>query len=1270
MSKTVQTRGLELRLLGPLEARRGGTPIALGGRKPRALLADLAVHLGEVVSTDRLMDDVWGERPPASAAHAVEVYVSKLRRALEPASIASRSGGYALELDPECVDSRRFERLVDQGRTTEDPAARAALLGEGLSLWRGPPLADLTYEPFAQGEIARLEELRAVAVEERIEAELALGHAAELVPELEALVTQHPFRERLCGQLMLALYRAGRQADALAAFRATRRTLLDELGMEPGPELRALETAIIRQDEELLTAAAPPARRPQTQRKLATILFADIDDSTGLTTSHDPETVRGALDRYFELASAVLAEHGGTVEKFVGDAVMAVFGIPVAHEDDALRAAQAALDIRAGLAELNDGLERDLGLRLAVQIGLETGEVVTGDTAARELFATGEAVNVAARLQQAAAPGEVVLGPLTARLIGHAARLESLGTLALRGISKSVPGFRLIELAPAAASVERRLDAPLVGRADELTRLRQTFARVVRERTVHAASLLGPAGIGKSRLAAELASSLGDEATVLTGRCLPYGRGITFWPARMIVREAAGGESREAILALLDGAADAQAVADRLAEDAAAPAEEVVWAFRLLCEFLATRRPLLLVLDDLHWAEPTLLDLVEHLADRSRGAPILVLGLAREELLEERPGFLGGRDNAETLALDALSAEETETLVAQLATPLAEDMQRRIAEAAEGNPLFLEQLVALAAEDGLDPERPMPATIQALLLARLDRLGPGERAVLERAAVIGKEFWRSAVADLLDASAAATARRHLDTLVRRGFLHPAAATTAFEEAYRFRHGLIESAAYGATPKGERAQLHERFAEWLDRRPEAAAAADLDALVGYHLEQAYRYRAELAPVDRHARGLAADAGARLGSAGIRAWKRGDARATTNLLGRSTALLPESDATRRELLCELGVALRTAGESERAEGILQDAVNVSLATGDRRVELRARIELTYAHLMSKPQERADELLAMASEAIPLLEAVGDDRSLGRAWLLSGFVHGGVRCHHAAWLEGAESAAVHYQRAGWPVATCLGQIAVALYHGPTPVAEAIARCEEILRHAGPDRGAEANVRVYLGGLEAQRGRFDMAGELVQKARALYDDLGQAEASARNCGAVTADIALLADDPVGAEHALRLTCETLEEMRDFSTLATRAADLAEALYVQGRYHDAEVCTHVSEQHAGRDDVTAQTAWRSVRAKVLARRGDHDDAAALAWQALRLIEETDALNQRAKTLLDLAEVLRVGSLSDEARIHGAEAVRLYELKGNTVGREKARAVLDVAALA
>jgi DNA-binding SARP family transcriptional activator len=1195
--RTDAADGVELRLLGPLELLCAGSPASLGG-KPRALLARLALNLGEAVSVDRLVEDLWGEGAPESAAHAIQVYVSQVRKALGPAraALATRGPGYALELAPPAVDAQRFAGLVDEGR-----------FGDALSLWRGPALADFAYEPFAQVEIARLEELRQRCIEGRIEADLAAGRHAELVAELEALVAGEPLRERLRALLMLALYRSGRQADALAAYRAARETLVEELGIEPGPELRELEAAILRQDESLAVVAAS-AEPAAPKRKLVTILFADVVESMSLAASLDPEAFHGLLQRYFETVRAIVARHGGVVEKFAGDAAMAVFGVPVAHEDDALRAARAASELQAAATRLD----------VEIRVGIETGEVLAGDASSGQRFVTGEAVGFAARAQQVAGPGAIVLGETAARLVAHAALLEPVAPIELRS-REPLPAFRLVSVVEAAPAVERRLDAPLVGRKDELEALHAALASAVETGKAQGLLVVGPAGIGKSRLAEELAREA--DAFVLAGRCLSYGDGITYWPLRTMVAP----EELEPILA-------------------APSAGEIAWAFREHCERLAAERPLVLVLDDLHWAESTFLDLVEDVVDRCKGA-IVALALAREELLEERPRFLA----ESRLSLEGLTPVDAETLLAD--RPLSDEARARIIATAEGNPLFLEQLAAFAAEHGMGA---VPETIQALLASRLDRLGPGERAVLERAAVIGKEFGAGQVGSLLEPAAAGTVARHLQALTMRGFIRPGA-----EEEYRFRHGLIQDAVYRATPKAERAARHELFADTLDGDPE-----ELDELVGYHLEQAWRLRSELGVDDRSLHQLAADAGKRLGDAGIRAAKRSDLPAMATLLGRATSLLTLDDALGRRLACELGVALDASGAAAEAVSVLEAAERAAVGHADRRVEVRARVELAYLRLLEEAGTGADDIISEARAALPVLESLADERAVGRAWLLAGYAQGGILGRHREWLKGAERALEHYSRGGWPTATCIGQIAAALYYGPTQVSEALSRCARLLGDARGGRTAEAHLRVFSGGLEAMRGRFDRAREEIAQGVVIYEELGQTAAAVVFGGAVRGDVELAAGDLEAAERVLTETCTLLVKAQNRHELSTRAADLAEALYRQERYADAERWTAIAAESAAKDNLSVQPLWRAVSAKILAVRGEHAPAESMARQALRFAEATEALNRRARVYLALAEVLHLAGQRDEADSCAASAANLYRDKGNIAGAKHAGELL------
>ena len=459
-------------------------------------------------------------------------------------------------------------------------------------------------------------------------------------------------------------------------------------------------------------AGEPAASREV--RKTVTVLFCDLAGYTRSGERLDPEALRRVQSRYFDEARAALERHGGTVEKFIGDAVMAVFGVPQVHEDDALRALRAALELREVVS----------ALELEARIGVNTGEVVTGPG---DALVTGDAVNVAARLEQAASPGEILIGEQTLLLTRGAVEAETIEPLELKGKTELVTAFRVVS-STGAPAIERRMDAPLVGRAPELELLRESYAKAVSERACRLVTVTASPGVGKSRLALELAGSVETEATVLTGHCLPYGEGITYWPLIEILRAARAEDELDAALA-------------------APGAEETFLLIRKLLERLARERPLVLIVDDIHWAEPTLLDLLEHLTDWTRDAPILLLCLARPDLVDKRPAWGGGRENADVLKLQPLSDSESDQLIETLlgGSSLADDARERVHAAAEGNPLFVEQLLAMLAEGG-SPEH-VPPTLQALLTARLDVLPADELELVERASVVGLEFeWDSLAA--------------------------------------------------------------------------------------------------------------------------------------------------------------------------------------------------------------------------------------------------------------------------------------------------------------------------------------------------------------------------------------------------------------------------------------------------------------------------------------------------------------------------------------------
>jgi DNA-binding SARP family transcriptional activator len=1162
---------MEFRILGPLEAVDGGRAVELPRRKHRALLATLLLRAGEPVSADRLIEDLWGESPPRTARDALQNYVSLLRKALGADMLVTHDGSYLLAVEPEQIDVTRFDRLTAEARAIEAPEPRAEKLREALALWRGPPLADLAYEPFAAVEIARLEELRLAATQDLIDAELELGRHADLVPELEALIQEHPFDERLRGQLMLALYRGGRQAEALDAYQAARRVLDEELGLEPGPPLRELEQAILRHDASLKVAARTASSQPS--RRTVTVLVAGHADDV----DRDPETVAVELT-----ALRIAAErHGGTTGRFAGDAAMAVFGAPQVHEDDALRAVRAAADLRAVLPEL--------------KVGVATGAAFADDDGV-----AGTPVTLARQLEQVARPGEVLVDGPTLRLVRDA--------VGGRRVSRSGrPMFALREVVEGAPAITRRLTRPLVNREAELAELRRAFQTARDERRCIVFTGFGDAGIGKSRLARELIVQVRDEATVLVGRCASYGEGATFLPLREMIEDF-----------------------DELVASAGSTGE-VFLAARRRFEELAAERPLLLLFEDVHWAEPTLLNLIEYLGTQASGS-ILALCLSRPDLLAERAGW---SEVGPSLVLEPLDDEHARQLAGD--DPQAD----RIVEIAEGNPLYVEQLVASVAEAGADALDTVPGSIEALLASRLDRLGPDERAVAQRAAVVGRRFSPAAVSALGPAEA-------IPGLERGGFVHRVGTL------YRFDHVLVRDVVYAGTPKAERAELHKRHAAWLDQSAEGT-----EELVGYHLEQAATCLTELG---RPSVELASAAAARLGAAGIRAWKRGDATTTIALLERAVALLPERDSYRLELMCELGQALLTAGGFARAETVLASAEEEAATEGDRRHQLRAELTRRWVDLSLDPSTEADALLEAALAAIPVFEEHSDQRALGRTWLDIAELHSGYHYRLVDAEAAARRALDHYRLAGWPFSSCLGVIASALADGPTSVRDALSACRELLAEA--DLNGRSNMLSYVSLLTAMTGSFDSAHELLRTSREMRVNLGQSIIVERVHRGVEAQIALMAGDLRNARETLESNCRALEQSGDRAYLATRRAMLADVLYRTASYDAAAEHARAAQSGSTTDDIATEWLWRSVEARLAARAGDAARADRLIGAAEDMLAGTEAVVLQGRCLLHAAEVLSLTGRMRDAVAAVEKAVRVFEKKGDIVETGAARAFL------
>ena len=1245
-----------------------------------------------------MIEEVWSGNPPETAANTLQVYVSKLRKALHAENgtdvLKTRRPGYLLEVEPEQVDSVRFERLVEQGRSElagGDPETAAETLREALALWRGPALSDLASERFAETVAASLEELRLVALEDRVTADLALGRHAEVVPELEGLVREHPLRERPRAQLMVALYRSGRQADALRAYQEGRARLVEELGLDPSPALQQLEKAILTHDA---TVQAPPVRprgaskaRPPVEsrevRKTVTIVAAEISVMPVGRESLDPEALRAATDRCADAVAEVLERHGASVQRVSPEALRGVFGVPAVHEDDALRAIRAAAELPVAVGNLGGELTA-WHAAASLGAGVATGEVVVVEPLRPGAEPVGEPVDLARRFQNAAGPGETLLSDVTRRLAGNALRAEAAAPVPLPGHTEPASAWRLVEVLPGVEQIVRHREAPLVGRRLELGQLEQAFDRAVRERRCALFTVLGPAGIGKSRLADALQAEVRDVARVVTGSCLSYGEGITFWPIAEIVKQAVGEDVRAGLEALLGVDAESRLIADRVAGaigagEAGGGGEETFWAVRKLLEALSRVQPLIVVLDDVHWAEPTLLDLVDHVADWSRDAPILLVCLSRPDLLDLRPAWAGGKVNATSIFLEPLTEGECDLLIENLlgSGELPGEARSRIGEAAEGNPLFVEQTLSMLIDDGIlrrkkghwvladeVPEAVVPPTIHALLAARLDRLEVADRQTVEHAAVVGRVFWPSAIAALAGTAAetAATVSPRLHQLVRRELFAPDPSTLAGEEGYRFRHVLIRETAYQAIPKRIRAVLHERAGAWLERVADDRVR-EYEEVIGYHLEQAHRYLGELGPLDDRGRALAVEAGERLAAAGARALKRGDVPAAVSLLARAAALLPMEHRHRTAVLLRLAEALRERGDFAWADSVLDELLDVAAATRSRGLEAHARVVRLRIELVRDPTLSPDRLLAEAEAVAEAFEELGDDEGLAKAWFVLAWIPW-VRGQAAATEAALERAVEHGrkaadERAYWQALHL--SVGAALF-GPRPVADGVRRCEELVA-AGESRRVESSAVRALAVLRAMEGDAEEARRLVARDRELLQDLGLrflAAAAAEAYGMVE----LLLGDPEAAAARLREGYDALDAMAARTTLSTIAAVLAQAEYACGRPDEAVRLSEVSEQATSEEDLSTQVQWRGPRAKVLAERGEAEEAERLAREAVALAERTDFLSMHADALVDLAEVLRLLGRSDEAMPALRVAQKLYKQKGNMAAATRAAALV------
>jgi class 3 adenylate cyclase/tetratricopeptide (TPR) repeat protein len=982
------------------------------------------------------------------------------------------------------------------------------------------------------------------------------------------------------------------------------------------------------------------------ERKLATVLFVDLVGSTALVTGTDPEVARRRVQQYFDRVSHCIVTHGGIVEKFAGDAVMAAFGIPQSHEDDAERAVRAALSIMDSVREL--GLE--------ARIGIEAGEVVVDE--AESTFATGEAVNIAARLQQAGEPNAILIGPGAHRLTLGCFQVEDEGPLEVKGRTDPIWAWRVICVARTEASA-RRIAAPLVGRDAELELLENTYARAVRDRRAHLFTIYGDPGVGKSRLAREFVDGL-ESATVLVGRALPYGEGVTYSALSDMVKVAAGiaddDPLDEAVEKLRDCCPD-EAVADLLglasgvleAVQAEHNQQEISWAARAWAEKLAEPQPLVLAFEDIHWAEEPLLELIEHLGTWVREVPLLILCLARPELLDIRPGWGGGRVRATAIELEPLGEADSEALIDALLDgedELPASARSTLLAKTEGNPLFVEETVRMLAEaNGTGVER-IPDTLRALIAARIDHLPQGEKSVLQRAAVIGRIFWADAVAHLGTDPEEELEPLLDDLLLREFVLKEPRSTITGEDAYRFKHVLIREVAHSGLSKTARASHHLRFAEWLKER----AADELLEVRAYHLDHASALLAELdgAPPEE----LAVEAADVLERAGKRALAREANETARKLLLRSVELEPT--------MYRRFQAARAAWRmhdfpvvSPEMEQVLTEAREA----GDRHLEARALTALAEATLLRDADvSRAEQLGKKALEVADTDEARVDALQVLEtvAWWR------GRLTESEGYAEQALELARRLGRADLESAALLSLAGIYTSRQEDDRAEPLIAQAQGLAEESGSLLAKAKAFHHAGELHSWRDRNDEALAEYQRAFDLFSEVGSATNVARTMlriGTIKQQQRELDEAEKLGREAIRI----LKPLEDRGTLCEVQRFLAEVLLEQGKVDEAEMYALRAVETVGPQDVSSQASTKKSLALIRANQGRDEEAEALFRESIETLERSEYTRFLADPLEAIIEFLierqRVGEAVEFQR-------RLTELRTDAMPEEAAAGIV------
>ncbi len=1252
---------VELGVLGPLQVRQYGLPVSIPGAKPRAILTMLGLHGGSVVSADTLVELLWGDEPPRTAAKALQTHISSLRRTLGDGFVLTEGTGWTVAGTE--VDASRYKAAARLGREAAaagDTSQAVARFDEALTLWRGTP--ELPDGPRGVSEKTRWIEGHAALVEDRADALLATGRAAEIIGDLEAAVADAPLRERRWGQLMLALYRAGRQGEALGAYQRARSLLADELGVDPGPDLRRLEAAIVAQEA---TLEIPVSQQLSVMTRAVTFLLTDIEGSTAAWEA-DADAMTVALARHDEIVEQVVTSRGGRLIKTrgEGDATFSVFDRPSA-------AAAAAIELQEAIAHEPWPLLEPMRIRVA----LHTGEVELRDG---DYF--GRAVNRAARLRSLAAGGQILCSGATAELVidtlADDVVLTDLGMRQLRNLARPEHVFEL-RLETADDSPAPTTDAPMerpglpavlagpgpfVGRGHELERLLSAWQTTLAAGT-HAVLIAGEPGVGKTRLAGEWSRQAYEEgAVVLYGRCdedlgapyQPFAEALRSLMPCLGTNRLRGLRGVEALLPLVPELTDA--LPDLAAPTRADPDSERYALFDAVVALLgiaSTSAPVVLILDDLHWAaKPTLL-LLRHLLRFGEHARVQIVGtyrstdLDRSHPLAAMLADLHRDGSAIRLALSGLDEDDVTAYVAEAGYD-DEELARALAAVTGGNPFFLIEALRHVDESGghWNPNT-LPQGVREAVSRRLSRLPAETNKALAVAAVVGSRFALELVervvdADLVDA---------FDDACKAGLV--------IEEPggrYRFNHAIVRQSLLAELASVRRMRLHQRIAATLETEP--GADDELLAELAYHyFECAWAGNAAKA-VD-YCRRAADQAMARLAYEGAAdLYDR-----ALHALEELDEELPDRDDQQAELLVARCEALLAAGDVVTATGAVSQ---LQQAAGDSaRLAAWGTCFDGQLSMLTDP-ERLDEIEAAVASAAEKLAGLDDAAGEAKAHTVRAACLG--RLGRIADCETAlDQALTAARRAGEHrlVNAVLAGAPLAALWGPSPVPRAGGRCLDVVRLLRITTGSpvvEATSTRCQGVLDAFRGRAAAGRQLIDSARRSLTELGMRHALLE-VEQFAGIVELVADDPASAEPHLRRAYNGFRRMGLDADTAETAALLARACLALDRDAEAdELCTE-SKRLAGHD-LKASIAWRTVRAQLLARGGAHDEARRIAEESVAIAERTDALVDHGDACLALATVLSSAGDAAGARAAAERAVGLYELKGAAALAEKARRIL------